>query len=455
MSTFYVATNGNDNNNGAEGTPWLTVLQATGQGGGSGGSVGAGDTAYIKNGTYDSGTTPGAQEGPPAYNPASSGTAGNLKNYRVYPGHVVRLQCTTRADTLSGTPCFGGGSAGAQKDYFLWDGVRVVEGGTYKNAHIGGTGIVMENLYMDMGPRTNGTANGNYCPMYIHTTTDCIIRYSDFRNSYDTDSAGTGQCYGILSWDTTRLRVHNNDIRNCSLGFEDKRDCTDNLWELNYITGSDKHAILISDNGGAINATGMTIRYNVCSYWGEVVVDSAFLKSNWTTGNTGLVIHNNTAYGGEKGFIHAVSSDTGLRVYNNIIIPTETGSCQRWEGSSTPADYRCNYNFYTTTGGQLSDLFLASGGVNTLAEWQALTSTDNGGRSVDQDAVVDTDPEFTGTPSTSAAVTNYKLGGSSPASNAGHVGGLAAGATVNIGAYYTSDVTIGIPGQSVTGVWIV
>lgn len=45
MSTYYVATDGNDSNNGSSGTPFLTIQKAADV-------VSAGDTVIIRDGTY-------------------------------------------------------------------------------------------------------------------------------------------------------------------------------------------------------------------------------------------------------------------------------------------------------------------------------------------------------------------------------------------------------------------
>ncbi len=68
--TYYVAKNGNDANPGTETQPWLTIQKAAN-------TLVAGDTVYIKTGTYYERVVP-----------AHSGTAGNYITYAAYPGHT-------------------------------------------------------------------------------------------------------------------------------------------------------------------------------------------------------------------------------------------------------------------------------------------------------------------------------------------------------------------------------
>jgi len=70
-ATYYVATNGDDNNPGTEAQPWLTITKAAN-------TLVAGDTVYVKDGTYAE-----------IVRPLNSGTEGNYITYMAYPGHTV------------------------------------------------------------------------------------------------------------------------------------------------------------------------------------------------------------------------------------------------------------------------------------------------------------------------------------------------------------------------------
>jgi len=67
-ATYYVTTNGVDLNPGTEANPWRTIQKAAN-------TLQAGDTVYIKVGTFNGKVTP-----------ATSGTAGTYITYRNYAG---------------------------------------------------------------------------------------------------------------------------------------------------------------------------------------------------------------------------------------------------------------------------------------------------------------------------------------------------------------------------------
>ena len=74
--SYYVAKTGNDSNPGTEAQPWLTIQKAAD-------TLAAGDTVYIRSGTYNERVTP-----------ANSGSAGNYITYAAYPGETVTIDGT-------------------------------------------------------------------------------------------------------------------------------------------------------------------------------------------------------------------------------------------------------------------------------------------------------------------------------------------------------------------------
>lgn len=73
-ATYYIAKTGNDNNPGTEASPWLTIQKAAN-------TMVAGDTVYVKQGTYTERITP-----------KNSGSPGKYITYQNYPGHKVIIQ---------------------------------------------------------------------------------------------------------------------------------------------------------------------------------------------------------------------------------------------------------------------------------------------------------------------------------------------------------------------------
>ena len=75
-ATYYVAPSGSDANPGTEAHPWRTIQKAAA-------ALIAGDTAYVKAGTYKERVIP-----------RNSGNSGNYIEYIAYPGHTVTIDGT-------------------------------------------------------------------------------------------------------------------------------------------------------------------------------------------------------------------------------------------------------------------------------------------------------------------------------------------------------------------------
>lgn len=73
-TTYYVATDGNDSNPGSKAQPWKTIQKAAD-------TMQAGDTVYIKAGTYVEEVTP-----------KNSGSEANWITYQAYPGDEVIIE---------------------------------------------------------------------------------------------------------------------------------------------------------------------------------------------------------------------------------------------------------------------------------------------------------------------------------------------------------------------------
>jgi hypothetical protein len=79
-ATYYVATNGSDSNNGTIAYPWLTIQKAAD-------TVVAGDTVYVRGGTYREYVTIGI-----------SGTLANPITYMAYPGESPVINASGLSD---------------------------------------------------------------------------------------------------------------------------------------------------------------------------------------------------------------------------------------------------------------------------------------------------------------------------------------------------------------------
>jgi hypothetical protein len=82
-ATYYVAKNGNNNNSGAIDRPWLTIQKAAN-------TMQAGDTVYVRSGTYNEDIMP-----------VNSGISNNYITYSAYSGETVTLQHNPAQDDVA------------------------------------------------------------------------------------------------------------------------------------------------------------------------------------------------------------------------------------------------------------------------------------------------------------------------------------------------------------------
>ena len=159
-ATYYVATNGDDNNPGTEAQPWATITKAAN-------TLVAGDTVYVKEGTYAE-----------IVRPVNSGTEGNYITYMAYPGHTV-------INDLDGirTNFWDAGFVTTAKSYIKVSGFQI------KNS-TGGFGLLAQE-------------NSHH-----------II----FENNYTYNSYNSG----IGAWDSNDIIIDNNEVElACNDGYQE------------------------------------------------------------------------------------------------------------------------------------------------------------------------------------------------------------------------------------------
>jgi len=146
-ATYYVAMSGSDANPGTEAQPWRTIQKAAD-------TLFAGDTVYVKEGTYNESVIP-----------QNSGSSGNYITYSAYLGDTV---------TIDGTGIswdWWGGLFHIQKEYIKVSGLRVI----------------------------NSTGAG----IFAWRSSHIIIEKNC---TYDTWSSGIGV------WDSNEITVDGNDV---------------------------------------------------------------------------------------------------------------------------------------------------------------------------------------------------------------------------------------------------
>ncbi len=455
MAVYYVDKNhpsaDDDNAGTSEAAPWLTLHRATDgypsrEVGGIAGSEPytsrpvAGDTVWVKNGTYEDNRQ--TLEEPPKYGPTNSGTAGNPIAFRAYPGHspvVTRWVQDPPATPQGNMPVIGASSV----NYITWDGFTT---GAYTDIRvISTTGTIIERCIVNKGTGINANDTGNYCGIFLRTTTDCHLRWNKILNVNDNNDSW--QAVGIVTYDTTGGRIYQNEIGpNVTVSMHDKRGGQNNRWYLNWCHETTAQGIgfMLGSSGTSNPTSGIYVYNNVFDRIGEIGVYGPADQPD----TSDVRIYNNTFKG--------IASSAGMRIgvifnpqpddaptvlcYNNLIMRDETAVGSNYghlvfEATvGPPADLVCNYNaFYGIATTNAVFRPAAGGGTETLAQWQA--------RGYDLGSITSA-PVLVGPfPATSADA--YKPDTGSPLLGAGRTGGTSGGSAVNIGAFEIGDEVIG------------
>lgn len=487
MATYYVdrshGSADDDNAGTSESLPWLTLHRAvdgisvrevggsTGPGGigGEGNPytpVVAGDTVYVKSGTYTDNTAAADNDPVVKYNSTNAGTSGSPITFKAFPGHrpVVTRQLHSPADG-DNQPVIG--AYGANKNYITWSGFELgagtdarLDGGSESRATTL-TGCILEYLYIRKGSPSAWDGTGNWSGIYVQACDSCIVRHNDIGDVYYSDRAADNAA-GVKAYAAEGLLIHNNTITNCNVGIGTKTSNRNTIVEYNFIYLTTLAGIRTGNVNAARTVYGNIYRYNVIVNVGERGI---YYESNMDQVKNEY-FYNNTVWCGTAATNHAsVSSSTVGRIgiylaqsptlatsgderplwlYNNIFVRNSTNSStvrghqSHGVTDGIVANSLINYNLFWGTGGAHFACQENAGGTTTtaLATWQALTDTP------DLNSVAGSDPLFTVAGGGNVA-TNYKLQAGSPAVNAGRVGGVGGGAAVNIGAYATGNEVIG------------
>lgn len=182
-AVYYVAPTGADSNPGTAAYPWKTIQKAAD-------SLTAGDTVYIRAGTYTERVTP-----------QNSGSAGQVITYAAYPGETATMDGSgvTLPDDLAGLFEISNAS------YIRVSGLRVVNAGPYaNNAGI----LVINSSYITV--ENNSTYNTASSGIGVWGSHDVVV------GGNRVEEAGIGgwqECISIAGTDAFVAR--NNEVLNC------------------------------------------------------------------------------------------------------------------------------------------------------------------------------------------------------------------------------------------------
>jgi hypothetical protein len=416
-----VATDGDNGAAGSIGAPWLTIQHAAD-------TMVAGDTVYIRGGTYaQAGTCGTPTSSVCAIKPKNSGTSGNPITYTNYQEEAVVIDQET---VYGGFYIFTKNYItidGLEIKNAFWTGIQVADGNTnliVQNNHI-------HHIDGDPGMNVAGVRPDGSDAALVK---DNIIH--DIAVDGDQDNANAA---GVISFDMINSIVEGNTIYNAGQGFRDKRPvATGNNITRNNIIHDTFVGITLGPNGAYTTADN--------KMYGNVIYDCT--AGDGATGiqilasgsSTGLEVYNNTISRCGWGINHRGHPDS--KIWNNLISnPDVNGSSQDLTTAMRVEDMTdlvfSDYNLIYQTVSTYDPYFTISGGwhYDTVAGIQTDFTEEVGS--------VTSDPLFA-----NLGAKDFRLQSGSPAIDAGRDNGLSGGNVVNIGALGVDEGVVGTEGRS-------
>jgi parallel beta-helix repeat protein len=265
-TTYYVAENGNDSNPGTENEPWLTIQKAAD-------TAQAGDTVYIKEGTYSEWVSP-----------QNSGSPEYYITFAAYPGDVVTID-------------------GADVDLRYAHGLFEINGKSYVKV----SGLRMINAWNGYG-------------VFVNNSDHVTVEKNDV---YDTYSSGIHVVYSsdvIIDGNEVEMASHGGGHECITVrltdGFEIKNNYVHDPYKGEYEGGEGIDAKQGASNGKIYNNhVHDTIRIGIYT-------------DAWDQHTYNIDIYNNIVHDVYTG-IAVASEKQGLieniRIFNNIVYNNDRG----------------------------------------------------------------------------------------------------------------------------------
>jgi hypothetical protein len=259
--TYYVATNGNNSNPGTLSSPWKTIQKAAN-------AAGAGDTVYVRGGTYREKVTVNR-----------SGSAGNFITFSSYPGETAVIDVNGVAmDTYP-----DGGFVINGKNYVQVIGFRIINS---NSTNAGGFGIV--------------------CAESDH----CVIKNNSTYNTYRS---------GIIVRSSTNVIIDGNDVELANNGGNQEMITISGG---SFITVSNNH---VHHGGSGSGGEGIDVKNGAH----DVLVKSNHVHDNYRVGiyidaydgnNYNITVDGNRVYNNARSGIAIAAENSGYNVNNVVVI---------------------------------------------------------------------------------------------------------------------------------------
>ncbi len=342
MSTYFVATTGNDQAAGSQLAPWQTLQHAANL-------VKTGDTVIVEAGTY-SGFVMG-------WNGAQNGTASSPITFQAQPGVLINARNAQTADGIDLEGC----------SYVTLQGFQVTNpsGGTITRAGIRAAGTSTGDQILN-----NTVANCGTWDILTGFASNILIQGNTCSGAQSqhgiyVSNASTGpRVIGNTCYNNAQCGIQlNGDLSQGGTGLITSALIADNIVHDNGASG-----------GSGINCDGVqnsTIENNLL--YNNHASGISLFQIDGAAGSKNNVVVNNTIVmaSNARWALNIQNASTGNAVYNNLLFNNNTahGSIDI-SSDSLPG--------FTSDDNAVANRFTADGGNTylTLAQWQAQTGQD-------------------------------------------------------------------------------
>ena len=366
----------------------------------------AGDTCFIKNGTYRTTWNTGDVRLGGGFHPMNSGTATSKITYRNYPGHrPVLINCTDGTQVECSHQTISANGQG----HIIYDGLTVVGSFYLINSAMSTRPIEIRNCDISVG----WFGDGNWSGIYSENWTGNWFHHNlvhHIRPAPNAIQSGAGiKLYSSVSSIVEFNTIENFDHSRVA-GLDDKQDSQNSMFRYNYFHNLASEGIRINNQNRFFpSVRGTKVYGNIFHTTGAGVT----LVLNITD----FEIYNNVFYDVGHAIGAATGSVTGVRIYNNITSVVNRGENLNLSlyGGTVPA--MSDYNVWQSAKGYR----VGSGIHSSLSTYRsAHPSLEANSREIGCMFV---------------SADDFHLQSTSPCRNTGRVGGTSSGSPVDLGAY--------------------